>query len=348
MLLLVCWREWRLSAVTNCSHSLQQTSWELGGQWVPRHYDIKCQGVCLAASCPLYMEIYVYLFVQMYLFETKKEGVGSDVSWKLLCGAEAWWGDIKYFPRPQLLSPHPSLSSANSVWFLFSGVARQSSSQALTSPPAQFQLALTGFWSCDHPEIITIVNRVHPSFSDLIFLRHPLELAPPGPQRPEETQEERKWRQMFVTTNILSTISSSHEFCYLVPTSKVSMFNDAMLCYAKSLQSCPTLCDPIDGSPPGQILPPMVEKGWEPSSPWFQSHSPSILPTHHSILHTTQAWKSKVSCHLSFSLIPRANCQQIMLPFPPPSPYIWALLHLPLLCQPTAPALGSPQPLSPK
>ena len=24
-----------------------------------------------------------------------------------------------------------------------------------------------------------------------------------------------------------------------------------MLCYAKSLQSCPTVCDPIDGSPPG-------------------------------------------------------------------------------------------------
>ena len=26
---------------------------------------------------------------------------------------------------------------------------------------------------------------------------------------------------------------------------------NAMLCYAKPLQSCPTLCDPIDGSPPG-------------------------------------------------------------------------------------------------
>ena len=24
---------------------------------------------------------------------------------------------------------------------------------------------------------------------------------------------------------------------------------------AKSLQSCPTLCDPIDGSPPGSALP---------------------------------------------------------------------------------------------
>ena len=29
----------------------------------------------------------------------------------------------------------------------------------------------------------------------------------------------------------------------------------AMLCYAKSLQSCPTLCDPIDGSPPGSAIP---------------------------------------------------------------------------------------------
>ena len=28
-----------------------------------------------------------------------------------------------------------------------------------------------------------------------------------------------------------------------------------MLCYAKSLQSCPTLCDPIDGSPPGSPVP---------------------------------------------------------------------------------------------
>ena len=24
---------------------------------------------------------------------------------------------------------------------------------------------------------------------------------------------------------------------------------------AKSLQSCPTLCDPIDGSPPGSVIP---------------------------------------------------------------------------------------------
>ena len=32
-----------------------------------------------------------------------------------------------------------------------------------------------------------------------------------------------------------------------------------MLCYAKSLQSCPTLCDPIDGSPPGFPVPGILQ-----------------------------------------------------------------------------------------
>ena len=28
---------------------------------------------------------------------------------------------------------------------------------------------------------------------------------------------------------------------------------------AKSLQSCPTLCDPIDGSPPGSTVPDILQ-----------------------------------------------------------------------------------------
>ena len=32
-----------------------------------------------------------------------------------------------------------------------------------------------------------------------------------------------------------------------------------MLHYAKSLQSCPTLCDPIDGSPPGSVVPGILQ-----------------------------------------------------------------------------------------
>ena len=32
-----------------------------------------------------------------------------------------------------------------------------------------------------------------------------------------------------------------------------------MLCYAQSLQSCPTLCDPIDGSLPGSPVPGILQ-----------------------------------------------------------------------------------------
>ena len=32
-----------------------------------------------------------------------------------------------------------------------------------------------------------------------------------------------------------------------------------LLCYAKSLQSCPTLCDSIDGSPPGSPVPGILQ-----------------------------------------------------------------------------------------
>ena len=31
------------------------------------------------------------------------------------------------------------------------------------------------------------------------------------------------------------------------------------ICYAKLLQSCPTLCDPIDGSPPGSPVPGILQ-----------------------------------------------------------------------------------------
>ena len=34
---------------------------------------------------------------------------------------------------------------------------------------------------------------------------------------------------------------------------------DAAAAAAKSLQSCPTLCDPIDGSPPGFSVPGILQ-----------------------------------------------------------------------------------------
>ena len=35
--------------------------------------------------------------------------------------------------------------------------------------------------------------------------------------------------------------------------------DNGMRWYAKSLQSCPTLCDPIDGSPPGSAIPGILQ-----------------------------------------------------------------------------------------
>ena len=41
---------------------------------------------------------------------------------------------------------------------------------------------------------------------------------------------------------------------------KASEFQkNTYFCFAKSLQSCPTLCDPIDGSPPGSAIPGILQ-----------------------------------------------------------------------------------------
>ena len=47
---------------------------------------------------------------------------------------------------------------------------------------------------------------------------------------------------------------SAHNYCAFAFLSTETFFW-RLLCYAKSLQSCPTLCNPIDGSPPGSAVP---------------------------------------------------------------------------------------------
>ena len=44
---------------------------------------------------------------------------------------------------------------------------------------------------------------------------------------------------------------------YLIPVNYALKM--IMLCYAKLLQSCLTLCDPIDGSPPGSVVPGILQ-----------------------------------------------------------------------------------------
>ena len=43
------------------------------------------------------------------------------------------------------------------------------------------------------------------------------------------------------------------------PNGSLKMNGAAAAAAAKSLQSCPTLCDPIDGSPPGSPIPGILQ-----------------------------------------------------------------------------------------
>ena len=49
-----------------------------------------------------------------------------------------------------------------------------------------------------------------------------------------------------------ATKSLKHTDTQLIPKSSAAAA-------AKSLQSCPTLCDPIDGSPPGSAVPGILQ-----------------------------------------------------------------------------------------
>ena len=56
---------------------------------------------------------------------------------------------------------------------------------------------------------------------------------------------------------------------------------------AKSLQSCPTLCDPRDGGPPGSLIPGILQARtleWVAISFWPVNQNTHIGPQSHSVL----------------------------------------------------------------
>ena len=55
-----------------------------------------------------------------------------------------------------------------------------------------------------------------------------------------------------------SITSKQSEHWEKVPANS-ELFDDTLTTAAKSLQSCPTLCDPIDGSPPGSPIPGILK-----------------------------------------------------------------------------------------
>ena len=57
-----------------------------------------------------------------------------------------------------------------------------------------------------------------------------------------------------------SSVSLTLVFIYLLFLLNERCFNVYAAAAAKSLQSCPTLCDPIDGSPPGSPDPGILQE----------------------------------------------------------------------------------------
>ena len=57
--------------------------------------------------------------------------------------------------------------------------------------------------------------------------------------------------------SLILLLSSLHVFYY--KNFQTHYWVIWILCAAKSLQSCPTLCDPIDGSPPGSAVPGILQ-----------------------------------------------------------------------------------------
>ena len=50
-----------------------------------------------------------------------------------------------------------------------------------------------------------------------------------------------------------------HCYCYCAGSSTLDEYNNHAAAAAKSLQSCLTLCDPIDSSPPGSPVPGILQ-----------------------------------------------------------------------------------------
>ena len=70
-----------------------------------------------------------------------------------------------------------------------------------------------------------------------------------------------------VTSYITNLLANPNNHAYLlgfgdnkrVKRYTMSLTNCIWYVYAKSLQSCPTLCDPIDGNPPGSSVPGILQ-----------------------------------------------------------------------------------------
>ena len=85
---------------------------------------------------------------------------------------------------------------------------------------------------------------------------------------------------------------------------------------AKSLQSCPTLCDPIDGSPPGSPIPGILQAG---TLKWVAI---SFLKSENEVTQSFPTLSNPMDCSLPGSSVHGFSRQEYWNGVPLPSPVI--------------------------
>ena len=66
-------------------------------------------------------------------------------------------------------------------------------------------------------------------------------------------------RMLYIITTRGSNLHVHQQGNSLINYAASNQWNAAATAAAKSCQSCPTLCDPIDGSPPGSPVPGILQ-----------------------------------------------------------------------------------------
>ena len=108
---------------------------------------------------------------------------------------------------------------------------------------------------------------------------------------------------------------------------------------AKSLQSCPTLCSSIDGSPPGSPVPGILQAQakllfWKPAFLWCQ-----LCITFGRILHFCWCYCGRENKIVQLVILSARKLALPLLP-PPPPPRPFLILKGRLLCPGQTPSLA--------
>ena len=111
-----------------------------------------------------------------------------------------------------------------------------------------------GIWKLYHPQKLSRLSQSIGSYSIQLFYIVSLPISLPSPQL--QPLYRLWWPSPFFQKSMpcflkSPPICSCWWFCHFLPTAAAAA--------AKSLQSCSTLCDPIDVSPPGSAVPGILQ-----------------------------------------------------------------------------------------